>query len=236
MPPNATSPPGPPPPASAPRSAHVGRGPDGASRCSPRPRATCPRGAPASTAIGRWTRARRSRSACSWSLDDVEADTPPLWVKARVIWARPGEGDATRGGRPLRGDHRRAARLAARSAARDQPPERALTDASRAIIRREDRRDARAVERGADDAARVAGALAARIETRASAATERRPGRAARAPASWCATRRRPARALGEQKPGSRAPHARAAPRAAPRATKGGKHLARGRPAASPGR
>ena len=23
-------------------------------------------------------------------LDDVEADTPPLWVKARVAWARPG--------------------------------------------------------------------------------------------------------------------------------------------------
>ena len=27
-------------------------------------------------------------------LDDVEADTPPLWVKARVMWARPGEGNA----------------------------------------------------------------------------------------------------------------------------------------------
>ena len=24
-------------------------------------------------------------------LDDVEADTPPLWVKARVAWARPSE-------------------------------------------------------------------------------------------------------------------------------------------------
>ena len=27
-------------------------------------------------------------------LDDVEADTPPLWVKARVAWARPGEDNA----------------------------------------------------------------------------------------------------------------------------------------------
>jgi Tfp pilus assembly protein PilZ len=27
-------------------------------------------------------------------LDDVEADTPPLWVKGRVAWARPGEGSA----------------------------------------------------------------------------------------------------------------------------------------------
>ena len=27
-------------------------------------------------------------------LDDVETDTPPLWVKARVMWARPGEGNA----------------------------------------------------------------------------------------------------------------------------------------------
>jgi Tfp pilus assembly protein PilZ len=27
-------------------------------------------------------------------LDDVEADTPPLWVKARVMWARPAEGNA----------------------------------------------------------------------------------------------------------------------------------------------
>src|SRR5580765_5513680 len=25
-------------------------------------------------------------------LDDVETDTPPLWVKARVAWARPAEG------------------------------------------------------------------------------------------------------------------------------------------------
>jgi Tfp pilus assembly protein PilZ len=25
-------------------------------------------------------------------LDDVEADTPPLWVKGRVAWARQGEG------------------------------------------------------------------------------------------------------------------------------------------------
>ena len=25
-------------------------------------------------------------------LDDVEADTPPLWVKGRVAWAKPGEG------------------------------------------------------------------------------------------------------------------------------------------------
>jgi Tfp pilus assembly protein PilZ len=27
-------------------------------------------------------------------LDDVEADTPPLWVKARVMWARPSDGNA----------------------------------------------------------------------------------------------------------------------------------------------
>jgi len=27
-------------------------------------------------------------------LDDVEADTPPLWVKARVMWARPVDGNA----------------------------------------------------------------------------------------------------------------------------------------------
>jgi len=26
-------------------------------------------------------------------LDDVEADTPPLWAKARVMWARPGDGN-----------------------------------------------------------------------------------------------------------------------------------------------
>jgi Tfp pilus assembly protein PilZ len=24
-------------------------------------------------------------------LDDVEADTPPLWVKGRVVWARPAQ-------------------------------------------------------------------------------------------------------------------------------------------------
>ncbi len=27
-------------------------------------------------------------------LDDVEADTPPLWVKGRVAWARTGEGQS----------------------------------------------------------------------------------------------------------------------------------------------
>ena len=27
-------------------------------------------------------------------LDDVEADTPPLWVKGRVAWARPGQDHA----------------------------------------------------------------------------------------------------------------------------------------------
>jgi Tfp pilus assembly protein PilZ len=26
-------------------------------------------------------------------LDDVETDTPPLWVKGRVAWTRPGEGN-----------------------------------------------------------------------------------------------------------------------------------------------
>jgi len=29
-------------------------------------------------------------------LDDVEADTPPLWVKARVAWARPLDGAGQR--------------------------------------------------------------------------------------------------------------------------------------------
>ena len=28
-------------------------------------------------------------------LDDVEADTPPLWVKGRVAWARPARTNAT---------------------------------------------------------------------------------------------------------------------------------------------
>ncbi|HEY5448416.1 MAG TPA: PilZ domain-containing protein [Polyangia bacterium] len=27
-------------------------------------------------------------------LDDVETDTPPLWVKGRVMWARPGDGSS----------------------------------------------------------------------------------------------------------------------------------------------
>jgi Tfp pilus assembly protein PilZ len=27
-------------------------------------------------------------------VDDVEADSPPLWVKGRVAWARPGEGNS----------------------------------------------------------------------------------------------------------------------------------------------
>jgi c-di-GMP-binding flagellar brake protein YcgR len=27
-------------------------------------------------------------------LDDVETDTPPMWVKARVMWARAAEGNA----------------------------------------------------------------------------------------------------------------------------------------------
>src|SRR5262245_60361613 len=27
-------------------------------------------------------------------LDDVETDAPPLWVKARVAWARPGEANS----------------------------------------------------------------------------------------------------------------------------------------------
>jgi Tfp pilus assembly protein PilZ len=26
-------------------------------------------------------------------LDDVETDTPPLWVKGRVMWSRPGNGN-----------------------------------------------------------------------------------------------------------------------------------------------
>jgi Tfp pilus assembly protein PilZ len=31
-------------------------------------------------------------------LDDVEADSPPLWVKGRVAWARPGEGSSYHAG------------------------------------------------------------------------------------------------------------------------------------------
>jgi Tfp pilus assembly protein PilZ len=27
-------------------------------------------------------------------LDDVETDTPPLWVKGRVAWTRPGDGNS----------------------------------------------------------------------------------------------------------------------------------------------
>ena len=46
-------------------------------------------------------------------LDDVETDTPPLWVKARVAWASETDDHGLRRRRPLRGDHRRPARLAA---------------------------------------------------------------------------------------------------------------------------
>ena len=41
-------------------------------------------------------------------LDDVEADTPPLWVKGRVAWARE-RSQPPRRRRPLRSHQRRAA-------------------------------------------------------------------------------------------------------------------------------
>ena len=55
-------------------------------------------------------------------VDDVESDTPPLWVKARVAWCAETRRQPLQRRRPVRGDHRRPARLAAPGAARPIAP------------------------------------------------------------------------------------------------------------------
>ena len=190
------------PPAPAPRPAHVGGGPHrahGLHRDHARPvrRRRRPQRRP---------RARRGRGGRRVGLflvlDDVETDTPPLWVKARVAWARAERRQQlTPAGVRFEviTDEQRAW---LRQVLREISGPAALTGPSGRRQARGTRvRDARAVERGADDAARVAGALAARIEARERRRHQRRRDRAAGAPARWSASRPRPA-GVGEQEAG----------------------------------
>ncbi len=111
-----------PPPTRTSRPAHVGRGPHRADRVHRDHPRSLRGGRRSQRRAAARARARRSRSACSWSLDDVESDTPPLWVKARVAWAQRDRRQRLRRRRPLRGDHRRPAGLAAPGPARQHQP------------------------------------------------------------------------------------------------------------------
>ena len=223
------------PPTSTSRPAHVGRGPHVPDRVH-RDHARPVRGRRRSELR---SAAGRRRRGDAWPVPGARRrrgrHAAAVGEGARRVGARQ-RGPTPRRGRALRGHHRRAAGLAAPGAdragrpdvqwemgaghasslARARPESRPTLE--RPFKRREDALgDARAVERGADDAARVSRAFAARDRGPPATATPASPRSRSKRTGALVRVSAATSTASGNRKPGIRAPMRAQARRAAPR-------------------